>query len=218
MAKQNKNILNWLIPKCSTASDIQLPLNKELDSFENYSNNPTSQIEDSRSDVNITVSFSKISNKDHESTQVSSNTSILSFNKKESIATASVSNICKKSDIFKHYHRNGKHFVRCEICYKFPNLVKAFSEKNQIPNIAQECGAIYRNEYVNKHLETKYHLHCEKAIRLSTLPALDSGKSSIDDLILKSQSNLANKIGSLLIHVYGDAKKLTLSAQTFPVR
>lgn len=62
MAKQNKNLLNWLIPKCSTASDILLPLNKELDSFKNYSNNPTSQIEDTKSDVNIkTVSFSKIS-------------------------------------------------------------------------------------------------------------------------------------------------------------
>jgi hypothetical protein len=63
-------------------------------------------------------------------------------------------------------------------------LVKAFFEKSQIPNIAQECGAIYRNEYVNKHLETKYHLHCKKAMRLLTLPALDSGKSSMDNLIL----------------------------------
>jgi len=50
MAKQNKNLLNWLTPKCST------------DSTENYSNNTTSQIVDVRSDAYIkTISFSKIS-------------------------------------------------------------------------------------------------------------------------------------------------------------
>lgn len=56
-------------------------------------------------------------------------------------------------------------------------------------------------------------------MRLSTLSVLDAGKSSpMGHSILKSQANLANKIGALLIHVYGDAKKLTLNAHTYPMR
>jgi len=36
--------------------------------------------------------------------------------------------------------------------------------------------------------------------------------------ISKTNEELANKIGSLFIHVYGDGKKLTLSANYFPMR
>jgi len=36
--------------------------------------------------------------------------------------------------------------------------------------------------------------------------------------ILKANEKLGNKIGSLMTHTYGDAKKLTLSAYTYPMR
>jgi len=35
----------------------------------------------------------------------------------------------KLSKTFDHTHRGGKHFVRCIICHKFPELVKMYSKK-----------------------------------------------------------------------------------------
>lgn len=152
-------------------------------------------------------------------------TSTTSIKNKKSIDSnkTSASNISKKPDCLKHFHGNGKHFIWLEPCeepcYKFLNPIKVFSTKIQIPNIAQESSSIYRKKYLDKHLETKYHRQCEKAVRLSTLLILNAGKSSpIGQAILKSKSDLANKIGSSLIYVYEDAKKLTLSAQTHPIR
>jgi hypothetical protein len=34
------------------------------------------------------------------------------------------------SNIFFDMHRNGGHFIRCQVCYTFPDLVKFFSKKN----------------------------------------------------------------------------------------
>jgi hypothetical protein len=45
-----------------------------------------------------------------------------------------------------------------------------------------------------------------------------SKSTTIGQMIIKSKEKLANRIRSLLIHVYGDAKKLTLSAYSYPMR
>jgi len=39
-----------------------------------------------------------------------------------------------------------------------------------------------------------------------------SKSSTMGQMMIKSKEKLANRIGSLLIHVKGDARKLTLSA------
>lgn len=135
------------------------------------------------------VSNSKISNKDPECSQNSSASLTSLPIKNESIASNNFPNIYKKTNNFKNYYRNEKHLIWCQACFKSPNLIKAFSEKIQIPNIAQECGTIYRKEYVDKHLATKNHKQCEKTLILSILSVLNAGESSsMGHFILKSQS------------------------------
>jgi hypothetical protein len=56
-------------------------------------------------------------------------------------------------------------------------------------------------------------------LRLSTLPnSIVQQSTQLGRAILKTNEKLSNKIGSLMIHIYGDAKKLTLSAYIFPMR
>ena len=124
-----------------------------------------------------------------------------------------------KLNVFNHSRRNGRHYVSCIACCKFPDIVKVLSKKSQVPPIALQSGVIFRNETVEQHLQQAYHIESAKAFRLSTLPPLETAPESVmGKAISKANETLANKIGSLLVHTYGDAKKLTLSAFSFPAR
>ncbi|KAL5235556.1 hypothetical protein ACI65C_002966 [Semiaphis heraclei] len=116
-------------------------------------------------------------------------------------------------------HRHGKHYIKCIACNKYPDIVKKHTIKSQIPKITQDLGALFRQEVIDNHLTKPYHTISIKMLRLSTLPnSIVQQSTQMDRAILKANEKLGNKIGSLMIHTYGDAKKLTLSAYTYPMR
>ena len=123
------------------------------------------------------------------------------------------------TNTLRHFRRNGRHYVSCTACCKFQDLVKRLSVKCQVPPIAMECGVIFRKETVRKHLQQPYHSQSLKAHRMTTLSPVDAVKmSDMGRSISKVNEKLAEKVGSLFVHAYGDAKKLTLSAFSFPAR
>ncbi|KAL5245424.1 hypothetical protein ACI65C_012834 [Semiaphis heraclei] len=116
-------------------------------------------------------------------------------------------------------HRHGKHYIKCIACNKYPDIVKKHTIKSQIPKITQDLGALFRQEVIDNHLTKPYHTISIKMLRLSTLPnSIVQQSTQMGRAILKANEKLGNKIGSLMIHTYGDAKKLTLSAYTYPMR
>jgi len=125
----------------------------------------------------------------------------------------------KLSKTFDHMYRGGKHFVRCIICHKFPELVKMYSKKTQVPKICQDLSAQNRTVTIDEHLKQDYHNECLKAFKISKMSIPEVAKSTtFGQMVIKSKEKLANRIGSLMIHVYGDAKKLTLCAHPYPMR
>lgn len=127
--------------------------------------------------------------------------------------------VCSEDAVFKHFHHDSRHYISCIACCKFPGIVKNVALKSQIPPIAQLRGVIFRKETVVNHLQQSYHKESVKALRLSTLPQTEAQQETeLGRSISKGNEKLANRIGSLLIHTYGDAKKLTLSAYSFPAR
>lgn len=115
-------------------------------------------------------------------------------------------------------HRHGKHYIKCIACNKYPDIVKKHTIKSQIPKITQDLGALFGQEVIDNHLTKLYHTISIKMLRLSTLPNFIIQQSTqIGRAILKANENLGNKIGSLMIHTYGDAKKLTQNAYTYPM-
>ena len=118
-----------------------------------------------------------------------------------------------------HFHVKGRHYVRCFFCTKFPDTVKLHARKGKLPPMAQGSGTIFREPVVAAHLKTRYHQEAKKAFRLSSLSNIEiSQASQIGKYISKANEELCNRIGSLMLQVYNDAKKLTLSAFSFPSR
>lgn len=125
----------------------------------------------------------------------------------------------KKDLFFKHFYIKSRHYIRCTPCYEEPNLIKKYTNKLKISAIAQVSGIIYREKIVSEHVSTLYHIEAVKVNKLKSLNTSD--KMAIPPMgkaINYSNEKLAKKIGTLLIHVYNDAKKLTLSAYSFPSR
>lgn len=150
--------------------------------------------------------------KDQESTDLNNT------NWKQKISSAN-----EDESHLKHTNVGGRHFVLCIPCSLYPDIVKFFTtcKNKKLPAITQEPGTRYRVETVSEHFKTGYHEQAVKKHRLSTLTLPDKlhvSSSEIVKSISKQNEELANKIGKLLLHVYCDAKKLTLSAWSFPVR
>lgn len=118
-----------------------------------------------------------------------------------------------------HLHDSRGHFVRCKICVKYPDIMKRYAHNNRIPPIASKEGVRYRLKILENHFATDYHKESVKAdrsksLQLQTLPVL----TPMDIYLNKANKLEANHVGKLLIQVYTDAKRLTLSAWNWPAR
>jgi len=192
----------------STSLDSSSALSESITSHSTNTKTSSSESHVTITETTTTTTTSRDFSSSIESTQNSfSNPSMIMTEKPKLFKT------------FDHMHRGGKHFVRCIICHKFPELVKMFSKKTQVPKICQDLGAQYRTVTIDEHLKQDYHNECLKAFKISKMSVPEVAKSTtFGQMVIKSKEKLANRIGSLMIHVYGDAKKLTLSAHTYPMR
>ena len=121
--------------------------------------------------------------------------------------------------IIKHIYKKGLHYIRCEACFKNPNIVKVFAPKGRIPSIASESGTRFRAEMQNEHAEQPYNTEALKVMRRNSISTSKRVLTSpIRMAVSKANELLAKKIGGLLVHVYNDANHLTLTPHSFPSR
>lgn len=109
----------------------------------------------------------------------------------------------------------GYHNVRCDYCWKFPNIVKQFISKKP-PAIASANGTRFYAKIVTEHLSAAYHKECEKANRISSIEVTTAAPMEI--AISKANKQLIDRVGKLMIQVYLDAKRLNLTAYSWPSR
>ena len=118
----------------------------------------------------------------------------------------------------KHWTHKKQHFARCEICFRNLNTVRLFVQ-NKLPALVQETGAVYRSRTIENHIKTQYHKEAVKSEHLRTMaPEQAYQCTPMRYHISAANEELANKMGKLMLHVYNDAKKLTLSAYSWPSR
>ena len=87
------------------------------------------------------------------------------------------------------------------------------------PSICLPEGTINRSAIIQDHLQSEAHKECCKVEHLKKLTTIEKSKNvAIIKMTNLQRLKLANKIGSLIIHVYNDAKCLTLSAFSWPSR
>lgn len=110
--------------------------------------------------------------------------------------------------------------MRCDICLKYPNIVRQFN-KGKPPPITCSDGARYRPKYYNEHSNTPYHIECVKAHRLQALRDEDNVATEqmpLEISIGKANRRMVNHVGKLMLQVYHDAKLLNMSAYSWPSR
>lgn len=113
-----------------------------------------------------------------------------------------------------------RHFVYCKLCKKYPDIVRRYCDNKKLPSITSEAGIRFKKDNVEHHFSSTYHRKCKEAERLSTkeTSTINENRALIDVHISEANRDKANHIGELLLQVYCDAKKLTLSAYSWPSR
>lgn len=114
---------------------------------------------------------------------------------------------------------NIQRWVRCKKCLKFLDIVKLHRNNKKPPPITTAEVTKYLSKIVQEHLDSVTHKECKKALeqsKLSTDKTLTT--TSIGLCIQRANTELANHIGKLMLHVYDSCKKLTLSSYTCPAR
>ena len=107
----------------------------------------------------------------------------------------------------------GRNYVRCDVCFRFPNTVKIFAPNGRVPNICSENGIIPRKTHIDNHVKSVVHKECVKADKLARLSSIELQASApIDSQFIRSNKELANYVGNYIYTVYNDAKRGTLSA------
>lgn len=141
-------------------------------------------------------------------------------------SSSSLENIDDKASLAKAkqymeiWNVGGKNFFKCTVCCAFPDIVKLYCNNTRKPAITDTAGTQYRTNVLREHIKSNYHKQCMKAHALKPLSAAVNSKesSSLDKLIMGSNAKLANEVGKLAISIYVDAKKLSLSAYSWPAR
>lgn len=113
------------------------------------------------------------------------------------------------------FHSNKNRHIRCEYCRQFPHIVKQHVPQ-KAPAIASIEGTRYYARVLTDHLESLYHKECAKAYRISLTEEKNTAPMEI--AISKANKIQIDHIGKLMIQVYLDAKRLNLSAHSWPSR
>lgn len=109
-------------------------------------------------------------------------------------------------------------FVRCDICHKYPNIVKRYCEANNPPRITKSEGVRFLTNTIKDHVNTQYHAECVKAQRLETIHSDEEEEAPMNVFINKANKFLIDHVSKLMIQVFNDAKRLNLSAYSWPSR
>lgn len=114
----------------------------------------------------------------------------------------------------------GKKMVKCIICYRQSNTALLLcKKKNHLSPVCSESGCASRASRLKKHIESHMHKECVKVDQLLILSVSEVHNTApLNKLILKQNKILALKISKLLVTVFNDSKRGTLSAWSWPSR
>lgn len=112
-----------------------------------------------------------------------------------------------------------KRRIRCDICIKYPNIVKQYYSKKP-PEIITAKGARFLTHTLSSQVKSPYHIECLNANRIESLKTNVGADivAPMDVAINKANRKMINHVGKLMIQIYNDAKSLSLSAHSWPGR
>ena len=115
-----------------------------------------------------------------------------------------------------------RRIVQCTVCIMYPDIVKIHIDRNhRIPAICSKDGAVFRKTLMEDHDKSTCHKSC--TMRLRQLNAIAEGRTNEGDTELEVSlrflnSKLEKKAAKMMIDVFMDAKRGSLSAWSYPAR
>lgn len=131
-------------------------------------------------------------------------------------ATRDIDIISKK--YIEYFHHGGRKYIRCNLCLKYPAILKINAKNNKPPAIASTAGTNFRHSVLLHHLESEYHRECVKVEKKGIFSVSTTELPPIESAISKQNEKHANYVGKLMTQVFIDAKQLTLTAFNWPAR
>jgi len=110
--------------------------------------------------------------------------------------------------------------VSCTVCIKYPEIVKLHCGF-RTPAICTSSGAVFRQVLMTEHDASDWHKACMAKARQQKAAAagdIAAAETSLERSFRFANSELEKKIAKMIIQVYNDAKRGTLSAWSFPSR
>jgi hypothetical protein len=123
---------------------------------------------------------------------------------------------------FKSENRGGsdkRRIVYCSVCVAYPDIVKVHCPR--IPAICSTDGAVFRQILVDEHAISECHNACDTRRKQETAHAEGhrlEAETHLEKTLRFVNSQLEMKIAKIMISIYMDAKRGTLSAWSFPAR
>lgn len=105
--------------------------------------------------------------------------------------------------------------MRCEICQKYPHIIKQFHPRGHVPMASM--GTRYRLNTLQDHIQSDYHKECERLSRISSVAA-ENIQTPLTIAIDKANLQSMNHVAKLMMQIFYDAKHLNLSASSWPAR
>ena len=220
--KQQSNITSFFLRKSSPIQKKEVPEKSSVSKNEAPSTSrATIELEKSpptpRAHENEVSEKSSMSESEASTTSTSRNESEMS--QTESQSATLLNDKCIRQVRIAPGRKGVRKRVFCTVCLPHPTVLKRLCYRGRIPPICLANGTEARAQTIKEHLLSKVHQECLKVDRLNKLSAVQKSQQVPLLKMLSSQrQKLANKIGSLIIHVYNDAKCLSTSAFSWPSR
>jgi hypothetical protein len=116
--------------------------------------------------------------------------------------------------------KDARRIISCRICREYPDVVSILC-KTRPPTICTDIGIVYRESEAVKHEHTEYHKAAasrEKIDHARKDGDIAASQGAVQKMFSKASAALAEKVGRLMLTVFNDAKRGTLSAFSWPSR
>jgi hypothetical protein len=139
--------------------------------------------------------------------------------------SAGTSKICEKQQDyswakFRSEMKGGtekRRVVHCSICVAHQDIARIHYGNSRLPAICTNDGAVFRQTLVKEHECSKWHIACMIRARQEKVSAL-AAETQLEKTFRFINSELAMKMSRVMLQVYNDAKRGTLSAWSYPSR
>lgn len=119
-----------------------------------------------------------------------------------------------------HAEKGNRFLMHCTICVNYQDTVKRHQTNRKPAPITTMAGTQHRKKTIDDHVKTPYHEACVLRKKREAIknPCIADSNTTLTKMISAQNAKMACLVGKYMRVIYNDAKRLTLSAWSWPSR